>query len=94
MPIVKLYANLRKLVGTREVSVSGETLRNALEDLIRQHPALGNRLLEGDGLRPYVIVTLNGQNLVSLDAALTEQDVIAVFPPIAGGARARARRRS
>ncbi len=94
MPIVKLYANLRKLAGTREVSVSGETLRKALEDLIRQYPALGNRLLEGDGLRPYVIVTLNGQNLVSLDAALKEQDVIAVFPPIAGGARARARRRN
>ncbi len=87
MPTVKLYANLRKIAGTREVMARGETLRDALDDLTRQYPALRERLLDGNGLRPHVIVTLNGHNLVSLDTAVAEQDVIAVFPPIAGGAR-------
>ncbi len=87
MPVVKLYANLRKIAGTREVMVGGETLRDALNDLTRQYSALRERLLDGDGLRPHVIVTLNGHNLVSLDTAVAEQDVLAIFPPIAGGAR-------
>ncbi len=87
MPLVNLYANLRQIAGTREVAVRGETLRDALTDLTRQYPALRERLLEGDGLRPHVMVTLNGQNLVRLDTAVADQDVIAIFPPIAGGAR-------
>ncbi len=87
MPVVKLYANLRKIAGTREVMARGETLRDALDDLTRQYPALRERLLDGNGLRPHVIVTLNGHNLVSLVTAVAEQDVIAVFSPIAGGAR-------
>ncbi len=86
MPLLKLYANLRQVAGTRETIIRGETLRDALDDLTRQYPALRQRLLEGDGLRPHVIVTLNGQKVVSLDTAVAEQDVIAVFPPIAGGA--------
>ncbi len=85
MPVVKLYANLRKLAGTKEFFVTGATLEAALKDLIQRHPPLGEVLLEEGKLRPHVVVTLNGQNLVSLDAPVVEQDVIAIFPPIAGG---------
>lgn len=85
MTTVKLYANLRKLAGTKELRVHGATLREALNDLVHQHPPLGEVLLEKGELRPHVIVTLNGQSLASLDTLITEQDVIAIFPPIAGG---------
>ncbi len=88
MTTVRLYANLRKLADTRELPVCGATLGEALNDLIRQRPALRNALFQGEELRPHVIVILNGQNLVSLDTAVTEQDVIAVFPPIGGGSSA------
>ncbi len=88
MTTVKLYANLRKLAGTREIPVGGSTLGEALNDLIRQHPALRDALFQNEELRPHVVVTLNGQNLVSLDTAITGQDVIAVFPPIGGGSSA------
>ncbi len=87
MPLLKLYANLRQVAGTPELIVHGEMLRDALNDLVRQYPGLRERLLEGDALRPHVIVTLNGHNLVTLDTAVAERDIIAVFPPIAGGAR-------
>ena len=40
MPIVKLYANLRKLAGTKELSVPGATVGAMMNVLIVQHPAL------------------------------------------------------
>lgn len=91
MPVVRLYANLRKLAGTRELSVTGKTLGDALNELVQQYRPLGEVLLENGELRPHVIVTLNGQNLVSLSASVMEEDVIAIFPPIAGGSLAQAR---
>ena len=85
MPLVKLYANLRKIAGTKELPVTGSTVGSALRELVRLHPALDAVLLEGEGLRPHVVVTLNGYNVTDLATQVTEQDVIAVFPPIAGG---------
>jgi MoaD family protein len=86
MPTVKLFANLRKLAGTKEVSVTGDTVGAVLDELVKKNPSLAPILLENHGLRPHVLVTLNGQNNVELNTQVTEQDVIAVFPPIAGGA--------
>jgi MoaD family protein len=56
-----------------------------VNELVRQYPALEEVLLENGNLRPHVIVTLNGHNTSELSMQVTEQDVIAIFPPIAGG---------
>ncbi len=88
MAVVRLYANLRKLAGAKELRVSGATLRATLDDLIRQQALLGPVLLDGGELRPHVIVTVNGQNLVTRDAPLAPDDIIAIFPPMAGGSLA------
>jgi MoaD family protein len=85
MPVIKLFANLRKLTGTKELSVAGSTLRAALDELVRQSPAVGEIILAGGELRPHIVITVNGHNVTDLDTPLTEQDVIAIFPPIAGG---------
>jgi len=85
MPTVKLYANLRKLAGTKEVSIKGDTVGTVLDQLVEENPNLEAILLEKEGLRPHVLITLNGQNISELNTQVTEQDVIAVFPPIAGG---------
>ena len=85
MPVVKLYANLRKLAGTKELSITGATVRAALNVLIAQNPALADVILENEGLRPHVVVTVNGHNVIDLNASVGEQDVVAIFPPIAGG---------
>jgi MoaD family protein len=85
MPIVKLYANLRKLAGTKELSVPGSTVRAVLSELVEQYPPLGAVILENGELRQHIVVTINGHNAVDLDAPLMEQDVVAVFPPMAGG---------
>lgn len=85
MPIVKLYANLRKLAGTKELSVKGATVRAVVSGLVERHPLIGSAILEGENLRPHIVVTLNGHNVIDLDINVNEQDVIAIFPPIAGG---------
>ena len=85
MPIVKLYANLRKLAGTKELSITGSTVRAVVSGLVEQNPPLGEIILEGEELRPHIVITLNGHNVVDLDVNANEQDVVAIFPPIAGG---------
>ena len=96
MPVVKLYANLRKLAGTKELSVmppSGRlrsasretTLGAVLDELVEQKPALDGYVVENGQIRPHVVITVNGHNATELGAPVTEQDLIAIFPPIAGG---------
>lgn len=85
MPIVKLYANLRKIAGTKELSVSGANLSAVLNELVGRCPTLDGVIL-GDGqIRPYFIITVNGLNVTDLEITVTADDLIAIFPPIAGG---------
>lgn len=85
MPTVKLYANLRKLAGKKEVSLTGGTIGALVSELIQQNPPVGDVILQKGKLGPHMIITLNGQNISNLDTPVTEQDILAIFPPIAGG---------
>ena len=85
MLVVKLFANLRKLAGTKELSITGSTLGAVLNELVEQKPALDGVILENGQIRPHVVITINGHNAVDLNVSVIEQDVIAIFPPIAGG---------
>jgi len=96
MPTVKLFANLRKIAGTKEISVAppsgrlhsasrGTSLRKVLNELEKEVPALDGVILEDGQIRSHFVITINGQNVTGLDVTVTEQDLIAIFPPIAGG---------
>jgi len=85
MPTIKLYANLRKLAGMKEISITGANLGVVLSELVKRSPALAGILLENGQIRPHVIITKNGHNISGLDEVLTNEDQIAIFPPIAGG---------
>jgi MoaD family protein len=85
MPVVKLYANLRKLAGTKELSITGTTVGALVKELARQSPSVGEMIWRNDELSPHVVITLNGHNIMDLETPVTEQDVVAIFPPIAGG---------
>jgi MoaD family protein len=95
MIMVKLFANLRKIAGTREVLLeinagrteTGPKLAQVISELVKQIPALAGPLLENGKIRPHVIITINGHPTLDMDADVTEQDQIAIFPPIAGGQR-------
>lgn len=85
MPIVKLFANLRKITGLKEVVVSGRNAGEILSELVKVKPELGNYLFENEQIRPFVIITLNGQHLSDMQTVVMEHDQIAIFPPITGG---------
>ena len=85
MPLIKLFANLRNIAGTKELPIAGWSLGSALNELVEQIPALEGVILENGQIRPHFVITINGHNATELDAPVTEQDLIAIFPPIAGG---------
>jgi len=85
MPVVKFFASLRRLTGAKEKVVPGGDLRAVLETLTADIPTL-RPYFDGDRIR--AIITLNGHTLdpnTALQTSVSEQDQIAIFPPIAGG---------
>ena len=85
MPTVKLFANLRKIVEAKELSVRGTSLRGVLNELVKEVPVLDAVIVEDGQIRPHIVITINGHNETQMDVTVTEQDIIAIFPPIAGG---------
>lgn len=85
MTLIKLYANLRTLAGTKEVSITGASLREALTALVQKIPVLDGVILEEGQVRPHFVITINGLHAINLDMTVKEKDIIAIFPPIAGG---------
>ncbi|MFO7681317.1 MAG: ubiquitin-like small modifier protein 1 [Chloroflexota bacterium] len=86
--LIKLFGGLRQKAGGAEVDGSGATIREALANLCRENETLRQAIFAGDTLQPHVRVMLNGRDcelLQGLETAVTDQDHIAVFPPIAGG---------
>ena len=86
MPLVKFYASLRRMIGAKEKTVPGTSLRGILETLGRDFPDLKPHIVDGDRIR--VIITINGHTLdpnSALETPVSEQDQIAIFPPISGG---------
>jgi len=90
MPTIKLYANLRKIAGTMEVSITppssrGASLGECVSALVEQIPALDGIIVEDGQIRPHFVININGHAATGLDVDIQEDDVIAIFPPIAGG---------
>jgi MoaD family protein len=88
MPLIKLYANLRTVTGKKELSVPGGNIQEVLEKLSQDYLGLVRFLFEEGKLQPRVILTVNGQTLdpaSGLNMVVSEQDQIAIFPPVAGG---------
>jgi sulfur-carrier protein len=89
---VRVPAVLRELAGGRaEVPGEGTTVGQVLEGLRRAHPALVERIVDGQGQqRRYVSVFLNDEDLRGLgglEAPVRDGDVLAVVPALAGGSR-------
>ena len=52
---------------TRQVEVSGATVREVLDDLVERHPTLGPQILANGGVAPFVNVYLGGEDVRTLD---------------------------
>ncbi len=87
---VRLPTVLRSAAGgASTVSVEGETVGGAFEDLVRQHPELRSQLLTETGeLHRHLNVFLNDDDiryLGKLDAKVGDGDTLTLMPAVAGG---------
>jgi sulfur-carrier protein len=89
---VRLPTVLRQHAGGQaSVRANGDTLGEAVGDLVRQFPGLAGQVVTEEGtLHRFVNVYVNDDDvryLEKLDTKLTEGDVISILPAVAGGAR-------
>lgn len=75
--------------GAREMSASGETLREVFADLLAQEPRLKPHLFDESGdLRPHVLCFHNGTNtrwLDGRDPAVKDGDRVLFMQAVTGG---------
>ncbi|ELY50504.1 ubiquitin-like small modifier protein 1 [Natronococcus jeotgali] len=88
----KLFADLAERAGDKRVAVeagAGDTVGDALEDLLEDRPELEDRVLEDGELRSQINVLRNGTNVLveeqGLETDLEADDELALFPPVSGG---------
>lgn len=90
MPTIKIPTPLRPFTGGNpEVTVAGETVGAALQDLAARFPDLRKHLYAESGeLRPFVNVFLSDENVRFLNGASTsvkDTDILRIVPSMAGG---------
>lgn len=85
---IKLFANIREFTGTKELEVDSGTVSDVLKKLDEKFPGFEKMIFDGEKIRPYMNVFLNGKNILDIDGLKTElhtNDEIAIFPPVSGG---------
>ena len=86
MATVHLFATLRPLAGGNStVHAEGSTLREVVEDLERQFPALRGRIIDDGGQRPEIFLAIGSTEAFGLSDAVTEDSEIHILAAIAGG---------
>jgi MoaD family protein len=76
--------------GAKSVEGSGDTLASLIADLEERYGGLQERLVDDSGLRRFVNVYLNDEDvrfLGGLDAPVKDGDTVTVLPAVAGGRR-------
>ncbi len=90
MPTIEIPALLHKITTPQtEITVSGATVVESLQQLIMAYPVLAPYLLdEQNKICPFMAVYLNGHDVRHLQAEQTllkQQDVLTLVPAVAGG---------
>ena len=74
--------------GAKTVQGDGDTLSALIDDIESRNPGLKERLVEADGLRRFVNVYVNDEDVRfvgGLSAPTSDGDVVVVLPAVAGG---------
>ena len=90
MATLKIPTPLRSYTaGQVEVTVQGQTVGDAMEQLVQEYPSLRPHLYNGDGqLRPFVNLFVGENNVRDLQGLATPLDPqarVLLVPSIAGG---------
>ncbi len=74
--------------GEKLVTAEGATLGDVIANLDANHPGIAERLIDESGLRRFVNVYLNDEDVRFLDGlgtAIADKDSITILPAVAGG---------
>jgi molybdopterin converting factor small subunit len=74
--------------GNTTVAVGGATVKDALDDLCKQFPALSAKLFDRGQVRPHLNIFLNEEDVRYLDemaTAVKDGDKLDIIPAVAGG---------
>jgi sulfur-carrier protein len=86
---VRIPTILRNLTdGAKSVEGTGASLDELFADLETRHPGLRERLVDDKGLRRFVNVYLNDEDvrfLGGLETKVSPGDTVTVLPAVAGG---------
>jgi MoaD family protein len=86
---VRIPTPLRTLTGGKdEVPVLGKNVRELIDDLEHNYPGIKDRLCDDKGVRRFVNIYQNEEDirfLDGLDTAVKDGDSISIVPAIAGG---------
>ena len=89
MPGVRIPTPLRPQTGGLDkIDAAGATVGEVLADLGRQHPAIHERLFDGQEIRRFVNIYVNNEDVRYLDDLATpvsEKDEVSIIPAVAGG---------
>jgi molybdopterin synthase sulfur carrier subunit len=90
MKTVRIPPTLRaETGGERQVTASGATVRELLDDLMTRFPGLRAQLVEDDDIAPFVNVYVEGEDVRTLDGMETpvsDGATVILLPAMAGGA--------
>ncbi len=90
MTTIKIPTPLRVYTGgNAEITVKGDTVGAALDDLVAQYPDLRMHLYQNDKLRTFVNVFIGDEDVRyrdGLETPLENGDSLRIIPSIAGGA--------
>ena len=76
--------------GEKLVTADGASLAAVVADLDGRYPGIGERLVDDQGLRRFINVYLNDEDvrvLGGLDTAAGNEDTVVILPAMAGGSR-------
>lgn len=88
MPVIRLFGYFRDYAGGSQFEGLGRTVGELLAELCAGNDQLRRAIFDGDRLNSHVRVMLNGRDVElarGLETVVRAGDVLAVFPPIAGG---------
>jgi len=74
--------------GAKSVEASGSTLSALIADLDATHPGIAERIVDDAGLRRFVNIYLNDEDvrfLGGLDTEVSDCDHVTILPAVAGG---------
>jgi sulfur-carrier protein len=86
---IEIPSPMRELAGgLTHVEVTGDTVKAALADLVKQYPGLEAKLFDAGKLRHYINIFVNDEDIRYLDELETpvkSGEIVALVPAVAGG---------